>query len=78
MENFSVGDIVYYRGDATEEQINWGTNSDPRNLLIKGQPYRIKRVRVHSWHTKLTLHQIPGKFNSVHFDKHDNQNIQKN
>ena len=71
MENYEVGDIVVYRG-ATEEQVNWGSNDDPRNVLIEGQSYQITDVEIHSWHTKLTLLQITGKFNSAHFVKHDN------
>ena len=74
---FSKGDIVFYRGDATQEQIDWGSNNDPRDVLVSGQPYKIRSVHVHSWHTKLTLHQISGRFNSVHFDKHDNKAVQE-
>ena len=66
---FSKGDIVFYRGGATQEQINWGSNDDPRDFLVEGQPYEIIKVDVKSWHTKLTLHQISGTFNSVHFKK---------
>ena len=74
---FSKGDIVFYRGDATQEQIDWGNNNDPRDVLVSGQPYKIRSVDVRSWHTKLTLHQISGRFNSVHFDKHDNKAVQE-
>ena len=72
---YQVGDIVYYRGDATQEQINWGSNDDPRDVLVEGQPYKIIKVDVRSWHTKLTLHQISGRFNSVHFKKDGNEAI---
>lgn len=72
---FSKGDIVFYRGDAIQEQIDWGNNSDPRTVLVSGQPYKVCSVDVRSWHTKLTLHQIDGKFNSVHFKKDDNEAI---
>ena len=75
--NFNKGDIVFYRGDATQEQINWGSNDDPRSVLVEGQPYKVCSVDVRSWHTKLTLHQISGRFNSVHFKKDGNQNVQE-
>ena len=75
MANFNKGDIVFYRGDTTQEQINWGSNDDPRKVLVEGQPYKIIKVDVKSWHTKLTLHQIDGRFNSVHFDKDDSKAV---
>ena len=72
---FSKGDIVFYRGDAIQEQIDWGNNSDPRTVLVSGQPYKVRSVDVKSWHTKFTLHQIDGRFNSVHFDKDDSKAV---
>lgn len=68
MENFKKGDRVIYLG-TTEDQITWGGNDDPRNVLIEGDIYQIEKVEQHSWHTKLTLRNIPGKFNSVCFKK---------
>ena len=44
--NFNKGDIVFYRGDAIQEQINWGSNDDPRTVLVEGQPYKIIEVDV--------------------------------
>lgn len=67
MANFNVGDKVIYLG-CTEDQTNWGSNDNPDKFLIEGCTYYIEKVEVHSWHTKLTLRNIPGKFNSVSFD----------
>lgn len=57
-----------YTGEATQEQINWGGNDDPRGLLESGKTYDIELVDIHTWHTKIYLKDFPGKkFNSVHF-----------
>lgn len=68
MENFKVGDIVKYIGCSTE-QVRWESNDDPRGVLIEGNKYYVERVEVHSWHTKLHLRGICGRFNSVSFEK---------
>jgi hypothetical protein len=68
VENFNLNDRVIYLG-CTDEQVNWGNNDDPRKILVEGAVYYIKDVEVHSQHTKLTLHNICGKFNSVCFSK---------
>ena len=70
MENFKVGDQVRYLG-STEEQVKWGSNKNPKGLLFEGDVYYVERVEVHSWHTKLTLRGVHGKFNSVCFEKYD-------
>jgi hypothetical protein len=67
MENFRAGDKVIYLG-CTEDQTNWASNDDPTKVLIKGYTYYIEKVEVHSWHTKLTLRNVRGKFNSVCFE----------
>lgn len=60
--------IVYYNGKASDAQVNWGGNDDPRNFLEVGVPYEVARWEVHTWHTKVHLVDFPGKyFNSVHF-----------
>ena len=74
MENFKKGDIVVYN-DAIQEQVRWGNNDDPRGILLPGQTYKIEDIDVHKWHTKLTLHQISGRFNSVHFSRYDDEAI---
>ena len=69
MENFKKGDRVIYTG-TSDEQIRWGAgNDDPRNVLIEGDIYQVEKVEEHSSHTKLTLRNIPGRFNSVSFKK---------
>ena len=55
---------------ATQSQINWGGNDDPRPLLTIGKIYTVKRREIHSWHTKFILAEYPNKkFNSVNFEK---------
>jgi hypothetical protein len=64
---FKHGDIVRYLG-CTQEQINWGSNDDPRGILIEGDKYYVERAEVHSQHTKIELRGVKGKFNSVCFE----------
>lgn len=52
---------------ATDEQIRWGSNDDPRDILSVGVSYEVERQEVHSWHTKIKLKGIDGWFNSVCF-----------
>lgn len=66
MEDLKPGDVVEYVG-ASDEQVRWGGNDDPRPLLSLGAHYRVSDVEVHSWHTKVTLDRVQGRFNSVHF-----------
>lgn len=61
-----MGEKVKYIG-ATDDQVRWGGNDDPRLVLVEGGIYEVEREEVHSWHTKLYLKGIPGKFNSVSF-----------
>ena len=68
MENFKVGDQVRYTG-SIEEQVRWGNNDNPEGVLIEGDVYYVKKVEVHTWHTKLHLREIYGKYNSVCFEK---------
>lgn len=62
-----TGDKVIFIG-ADESQIKWGSNNDPNEHLRVGDIVEIESVEVHSWHTKLYLVGIPGKFNSVSFE----------
>jgi len=62
---------VVYTG-ATQDQINWGSNDDPRPLLRVGSRYIVQNKEVHAWHTKIELVEFPGlKFNSVCFRTDD-------
>ena len=68
MENFEVGDSVKFLG-CTKEQVEWGSNDNPNELLFVGNNYYVEHVDVHSMHTKLTLCGVSGRFNSVCFEK---------
>ncbi len=68
MENFKSGDKVRYTG-SIEEQVRWGNNDNPAGVLIEGDVYYVERVEIHTWHTKLYLRGVYGKFNSVCFEK---------
>jgi hypothetical protein len=68
MEHFKAGDKVRYTG-SIEEQVRWGNNDNPVGILIEGDTYFVERVEVHTWHTKLYLRGVYGKFNSVCFKK---------
>lgn len=59
-------DKVIYEG-ATDAQVSWGNNDDPRGVLIEGQEYEVAERDVHSYHTKIRLVGIEGRFNSVCF-----------
>jgi len=58
---------VKYIG-CTDEQVRWGGNDDPRTVLEEGQEYEVEEKEVHSWHTKIKLVGVEGKFNSVCFE----------
>ena len=59
---------VRYLGASTH-QVRWGGNDDPRNRLVQGTVYTVKRTEVHSWHTKIELEEWPGKvFNDASFE----------
>ncbi len=68
MNYFKENEMVIYDG-CSQEQIDWGSNDDPRNILVEGNVYEIENVDIHSQHTKLTLKGISGRFNSVCFKK---------
>lgn len=61
-----VGDLVEYLG-CSKEQIQWGSNDDPKSILIIGRHYTIEEINVHSQHTKVKLLNKMGMFNSVCF-----------
>lgn len=58
---------VKYLG-MTQDQINFGSNDDPRPVLKEGEKYDLLGLEVHSYHTKVILtefHKL--RFNSVGF-----------
>jgi hypothetical protein len=64
---FEIGDRIKFIG-STIDQVCWGSNSDPNGILNTETIYEISNVEVHSWHTKIELNGINGKFNSVSFN----------
>jgi hypothetical protein len=62
------GDYVKFVG-CTKEQINWGNNTDPNDLLVHGGIYFVQQMIIKSSHTKLILRGVEGKFNSVCFER---------
>tara|TARA_Y100001970_G_C13892356_1_gene679395 strand:+ start:236 stop:469 length:234 start_codon:yes stop_codon:yes gene_type:complete len=52
-------------------QVKWGGCDEP-DMLEEGKVYTIEEVEVHSWHTKIKLEGIEGKFNSVCFEEYEN------
>ena len=60
---------VKYIG-ASDEQVKWGSNDDPRGTLTEGEAYEVKTWKTHTQHTKITLLDYPDlKFNSVCFEE---------
>ena len=59
---------IKYKG-CDKDQINFGGHDDPREILEVGHSYEIESKEVHSWHTKIKLKGIQGKFNSVCFEE---------
>ena len=57
---------VIYDG-ASESQIRFGGNDDPRDILTVGDEYELEDVEVHSYHTKIKLKGFDGWFNDVSF-----------
>lgn len=55
-----------YKG-CSIEQVRWGNNDDPRQVLEEGKVYLLEEKKEHKWHTKYKLQGIDGWFNSVCF-----------
>jgi len=51
-------------------QVKWGSCDEP-DMLEEDKAYTIEEVDVHSWHTKIKLEGIEGKFNSVCFEYYE-------
>lgn len=62
-----IGDKVKFTGCSKAQQ-QWGYNDDPMGKLMIDSEYIISGIEMHSWHTKITLEGIDGRFNSVCFD----------
>jgi hypothetical protein len=68
MENFRAGETIRFIG-CSQDEIAWGNNTDPTGILIVGDKYYVEKVKVHSYHTKIHLRGVTGRFNSVCFEK---------
>ena len=69
MIDIKIGDVVEYIG-CSKEQVKWGNNDDPaQSFLIIGREYIVSDVEVHSQHTKVSILNKSGRFNSVCFRK---------
>ncbi len=62
-----IGKQVTFLG-ASIEQIRWGSNDNPNDILTIGETYDIEDAEVHSWHTKIKLVGFDGIFNSSSFE----------
>jgi len=67
MEQIRAGDTVKFLGCSTE-QIAWGNNDNPNDILFVGDRYYVEHVHIHSQHTKIELRGVKGKYNSVCFE----------
>ncbi len=66
-KEFQPGNVVRFI-EHSEEQVKWANLDDPlKKGLVLNDYYTVDAVQVHSWHTRLTLKEKPGAFNSVHF-----------
>lgn len=61
------GDLVRFM-EASIESIRWGGCDDPREILHVDSVYTVEYTEVHSYHTKVKLEGLSGKFNSVQFE----------
>lgn len=66
-DDLKEGSEVVFLGH-NESQQSWGGCSKTEGVLIPGEIYEVAAVEVHSWHTKVYLVGIKGKFNSVQFE----------
>jgi hypothetical protein len=65
------GDKVKYIG-CCREQVKWGNNDNPDDVLERGQEYIVEQTEVHTAHTKISIKGYKGKFNSICFIKEEN------
>ena len=63
------GDKVIFKG-ASDEQISWGGNDDPRKYMKIGDTVTVKEIKEHSFHTKIYVEEYPDKkFNQISFEQ---------
>jgi len=64
------GDLVTLIKEQSQDQISFGNNADPKKRGVEvGKVYEVEWVEVHSYHTKIGLVGVEGKFNDVGFKK---------
>ena len=61
------GHKVRFIGES-DSQVKWGGNDDPRNCLKEGEIYTVDHTEIHSWHTKVYLQEVGGRFPSAAFE----------
>ena len=72
-DGFVEGTLIVFMG-STIEQVRWGGNDDPKDLLEEGQIYALDHCEIHSYHSKIYLKDFPGKkFNSVCFSRYSSE-----
>ncbi len=64
-------DKVKYIGYC-RDQVKWGNNDNPDDVLARGQEYIVEQTEVHTAHTKISIKGYKGKFNSICFIKEEN------
>ena len=69
MNSLKINDKVIFTGCSEAQQL-WGNYSN-HNMLKKDSIYTIDDVEIHSWHTKVSLKEVDGWFNSVCFKKQE-------
>ena len=67
IEDNTMKKKVIYIG-ASQSQVDYRGNDDPRPLLTEGDTYEVATWNELAWHTHVTLKGISGTFNSVHFE----------
>jgi len=62
-----IGEKVKFLG-CCEAQHNWGSHTGDLSKLKIGKKYKVIKIEVHGWHTKVFIDGIEGSFNSVCFE----------
>jgi hypothetical protein len=64
--------VKFIEENVLQEQIDWGSCADPRDILEVGKEYELDYADVHSSHTEVFLKDFPKlSFNSVWFNIDD-------
>ena len=71
--NLHKGAAVRFKG-CTKDQRNWGGHADD-SILEVGEHYAVERVEVHKWYTNVWLVGHGGHYNSVCFEKVEDEQV---